>query len=97
MIIARFMEISLDHARIQVNTWRGVTDRYAFRPDVWMVLSLWHLLAGLGVYALSLNGLFRLDLAQLPMTMLEINLPRQDEVAGDPGVRHEHSEQQQVS
>ena len=54
-------------------------------------------LAGICAEPSNLTGLFRLDLAQLPMTMLEINLPRQGEAAGDRGVRHEHSEQQPVS
>ena len=40
MIIVRFMEISLGHARMQVNTLRRVNDDKRSDPDLLMVLSL---------------------------------------------------------
>jgi hypothetical protein len=41
MIIARFMEVSLGHARIQVNTVRRRKDDKGLGPDLWMALSFW--------------------------------------------------------
>lgn len=41
MIIARFMEVSLGHARIQVNTVHRRKDDKGLGPDLWMALSFW--------------------------------------------------------
>jgi hypothetical protein len=39
MIIARFMEVSLGYARIEVNTVRRRKDDKGLGPDLWMALS----------------------------------------------------------
>jgi len=41
MIIARFMEVSLGYARIEVNTVRRRKDDKGLGPDLWMALSFW--------------------------------------------------------
>jgi sugar phosphate isomerase/epimerase len=48
MIIARFMEVSLGYARIEVNTVRRRKDDKGLGPDLWMA-ELRAVLARLGV------------------------------------------------